>query len=477
MNHALEGPDGPGGEGQSPLGESRGSRVMVRAVHNGSDPASDPRREIPELGFRNYWYPVASARKVRKRKPLRVTILGDELCVFHGQSGIAVISNWCPHRGASIAGGMCHYEGTVSCPFHGWTFNEKGECVAVLSEGPGELTNIPGKVAVRSYPTRVIQGIVFAWMGDREPVPAEDDLPPELFDGSMVQHDATIWNANWRVSLENLSDNHTNYIHRNAIQVLLQPFMKVSYRGAKTYYEGGGAGLTFYSDGKERERPYREYFPEVDGYWPKHRYRMAWVPLFRPKPIRWLWRMGDGYPPKGTYHPNHEWNGGPHMPGQQRISGGSTMYTRWCVPIDKNTTKLFYMWACRPRNRVARAWERIKYPLNQKLLRHRNLGFQDGHILEELRFDLPERFSQYDVETIGWRRLAILSARYGGRHTDIPAEVIDQLNTRAKADMQGRIPAGTRILKDPVVTGTLDDPEILGTTSAGSPAPGPAGTP
>ena len=39
------------------------------------------------------------------------------------------------------------------------------------------------------------------------------------------------------------------------------------------------------------------------------------------------------------------------------------------------------------------------------------------------------------------------------------------------------IPAGTRILKDPVVTGTLDDPEILGTTSAGSPAPGPAGTP
>jgi hypothetical protein len=302
-------------------------------------------------------------------------------------------------------------------------------------------------VSARTYPSRVIQGIVFAWMGDREPARPEEDLPPELFDGSFVQHDATIWHANWRVALENLSDNHTNYIHRDAIQVLMQPFMKVSYRGAKTYFEGGGAGLTYYSDGAERDRPYREHFPEVGGYWPKHSWRKLWVPLFGVRPLRWLWRFGDGYPPRAPYHAdNHEWNGGPHMPGMQRISGGSAMYTRWCVPVDEVTTKEFYMWAVRPESRRQRLWERCKYPVAQRLLRNRNLGFQDGHVLEQLRYDLPERFSQYDVETMGWRRLAILSSRHGGRHTDIPRHVISQLNERATIGLGGEKPNGTRIL-------------------------------
>jgi phenylpropionate dioxygenase-like ring-hydroxylating dioxygenase large terminal subunit len=425
--------------------------INFRVFHSASDPASDPRREIPELGFRNYWYPVATASKVPRRKPLQAKILGDDLCIFRGKTGIAVISNWCPHRGASLSGGKCHYEGTVSCPYHGWTFDERGECLAVLSEGPAKLSSIPGRVSVKTYPTRVIQDIVFAWMGDREPVRPEDDLPPELFDGSFVQHDATVWHANWRVALENLSDNHTNYIHRDAIQVLMQPFMKVSYRGAKTYYQGGGAGLTFYSDGGERQRPYREYFEGVDGYWPKHSWRLLWVPIMRARPLAWVWRLGDGYPPKAPYHPNsHEWNGGPHMPGMQRISGGSAMYTRWCVPIDEVTTKEFYMWAVRPKSGAQRFWERCKYPIAQKLLRHRNLGFQDGHILEQLRFDLPERFSQYDVETMGWRRLAILSQRHGGRHSDIPSSVLADLNERALASLDGDAPNGTRFLSAPL---------------------------
>ena len=459
------------GTSTSPVGTSE---VKVRVVNSKGDPETDPRREMPELGFRDYWYPVTSERKVPRKKPMRVKLLGDDLAVFRGATGIAVISNWCPHRGASLAQGKCHYPGTISCPYHGWTFDEHGDCKAVLSEGPGELSSIPGRASVKVYPSRVIQGIVFAWMGDSEPVAPEDDLPPELFDGSFVQHDATIWHANWRVALENLSDNHTNYIHRDAVQVLMQPFMKVSYRGARTYIEGGGAGLTFYSDGGERERPYREYFPEVDGHWPKHSYRRLWTRLFAVRPLQWLWRLGEGYPPTKSYHPgNHEWNGGPHMPGMQRISGGSAMYTRWCVPIDETTTKEFYMWAVRPESGAQKAWERIKYPINQKLLRHRNLGFQDGHVLEQLRFDLKEQFSQYDVETMGWRRLAILSARHGGRHDLIPKEIIDKLNERALADLHGRRPEGTRVVtrdelhvaSEPDVDDFVDDDDRAATTS------------
>lgn len=426
--------------------------VNVRVVHTSSDPESDPRREIPVLGFRDYWYPVVSERKVPRRKPLYVKLLGDELCVFRGKTSVAVVSDRCPHRGASLSGGKCHYSGTVSCPYHGWTFDETGACKAVISEGPGDISSIPGKVSVRHYPTVTIHGVVFAWMGEGEPTPPERDLPLELFDGSFIQHDATIWHLNWRPALENLSDNHTGYIHRNAIQVLMQPFMKFSYKGARTLLSGGGCGLTYYSDGTERTRPYREYFPEVDGFWPKHAYRRSWIWIFALRPLHWMWKFGDGYPPSAWYHPgSHEWNSGPHMPGMQRICGGSALYTRWCVPIDENSTKEFYMWATRPKSSRSRFWKGITYIFAQRLFRNRNLGFQDGNVLAKLRYDLPERFSNYDLETMGWRRLAILSARYGGRHDRIPIGVLNKLNQRAIADLRTRntaIPADVQAMID-----------------------------
>ena len=51
------------------------------------------------------------------------------------------------------------------------------------------------------------------------------------------------------------------------------------------------------------------------------------------------------------------------------------------------------------------------------------------------RVDHPEYFSEYDVETIGWRTLAILAAAYGGRHDRIPGEVIEKFNSRALASL------------------------------------------
>ena len=102
----------------------------------GGDPANDPRREIPVLGFRDYWYPVIQEKKVPRRKPVMVKLLGEELCVFRGETGIAAVKDACPHRGTRLSQGVCNFAGTVSCPYHGWTFDESGACVAVLSEGP-----------------------------------------------------------------------------------------------------------------------------------------------------------------------------------------------------------------------------------------------------------------------------------------------------------------------------------------------------
>jgi phenylpropionate dioxygenase-like ring-hydroxylating dioxygenase large terminal subunit len=402
--------------------------VPARVVYTGGPPESDPRRLIPSLGFRDYWYPLVGAASVSRRKPRMIRMLGDELCVFHGAHGVAAVTNFCPHRGTRLAGGNCHYAGTVTCPYHGFTYDERGECVAALPEGPE--SRMPGKIRARRYPTWTLKGIVFVWMGDREPAPVEQDLPPELFDDdTVVLHDTTRWRCNWRPALENFQDAHAPYVHRNALRMLVNPILKRSYAGARLIYTGGGVRLSQYADGKRKNSPYQEYFPGVDGYWPKHRWRLLWT-----------WAMKAGWqrrPHQGTdraqYNPDPEWGNGPHMPGMQRIDNGWNQYTRWCVPVDENNTREFYFHATRPGSAWARAVERAQYPVRQRWLQYRNFGLQDDRVLSTTTYDKREYFSAFDVETIGWRTLAILAAAYGGRHDRIPADVIERYNSRALA--------------------------------------------
>ena len=47
----------------------------------------DIRPLIPKLGLRNYWYPAVDDRKVGVRKPMKVALLGEEICLFRGATG------------------------------------------------------------------------------------------------------------------------------------------------------------------------------------------------------------------------------------------------------------------------------------------------------------------------------------------------------------------------------------------------------
>jgi nitrite reductase/ring-hydroxylating ferredoxin subunit len=411
---------------------TRATRIdRIRTVN--SQPGSpDPREEIPVLGFKEYWYPLIAVGRVPRRKPALVKLLGRELCVFRGRHGIAALDNHCTHRGASLSDGECIYRGTVSCPYHGWTYDERGQCVAVLSEGPE--STVPGHASVRSYPVREIKGIVFVWMGDGEPTDPEQDLMPELFDErAVVLNDETVWPANWRPALENFNDNHVSYAHRNSLALLMIPWIKISYRGARPMITGGGLRLTHYDDGTTAERPYREWYDGVEGYWPKRELRRRWAPLFRTPALKWLKQLGTRSArfadSEGMLEDDQEWATGPHMPGMLRLSRGDNMYTRWCIPIDESSSRQFYITSFWPESAAARLFtEKIRWPITFRLINHRNFGLQDAAFLAHTRYDLRERFSPFDVETIAWRKFCILTARHGGRHDRIPSEIIAAFN-------------------------------------------------
>jgi phenylpropionate dioxygenase-like ring-hydroxylating dioxygenase large terminal subunit len=374
--------------------------------------SGDIRHLIPKLGLRNYWYPAVRAAKVGARKPMKLSLLGDELCLFRGATGdVAAIGDICPHRGARLSEGDCHYRGTVACPYHGWVYDEAGKNVAVLSEGPDSgVCGKPGTEA-RVYPTRTLKGVVFVWMGDGDPAPIEEDVPEEFFDpGALVLTGEVTWRCNWEVALENSMDSHVNYVHRNALVVMRTGFIARGAQGSHPIFVGNGFGGDVAESNYLRKSPRQDLYP--NGWtWPKTDYRRFWTWLTKPLAERARRRIP---PPRSV-----RWCGGHHLPGMFRTEFAWDLYTRMCVPVEENVTRVWYYHYLKPKTALGRAWQTlVYYGLHRWVVEHQ-FSRQDEKVMLNQRYDTPEKLSGTDAEVIQWRRL-VVTRHLGGR--DAPFE-------------------------------------------------------
>src|SRR4051794_17236495 len=138
-----------------------------------------PRYNAAVLGFRNYWYPVMLARSLRRRRPKPIMICGERIALFRDGGNIYALSNRCPHRGIPLSEARREFPGTISCAYHGWTYDLKtGQLVGVLTDGPD--SPICGKVQVKTYPVAERAGLIWIYIGDGDPTPIEEDLPDEF---------------------------------------------------------------------------------------------------------------------------------------------------------------------------------------------------------------------------------------------------------------------------------------------------------
>jgi len=170
----------------------------------------------PPLGFREYWYPCIEAKYVGFKKPSLVTMLGDEVVLFRDKDGnVAALTDWCPHRGARFSFGICDFRGTITCPYHGYTFDGDGQCVAGLIDSPD--SPVVSKMRAKKYPTQEWKGIVWIWMGQTEPVALEDDIPLPLLDtrfNDVRYMRKKVWEVNWTEPVLQGIDFHEGYLHR-----------------------------------------------------------------------------------------------------------------------------------------------------------------------------------------------------------------------------------------------------------------------
>jgi phenylpropionate dioxygenase-like ring-hydroxylating dioxygenase large terminal subunit len=181
--------------------------------------APSSKDQVPALGLRNYWYPAIEAHKVRA-KPVPVRLLGEDLVFFRDarDGRVAALHDRCPHKGTPLSCARVYFPGTLSCAYHGWTFDGRGELRAVLSEGPD--SKLPGKVRVQSYRVEERWGVVWVFMGDLDPPPPlEEDVPSEHFGpGTTYALSVQVWDGDWRDGMENSADaSHGQVLHRHSL--------------------------------------------------------------------------------------------------------------------------------------------------------------------------------------------------------------------------------------------------------------------
>ena len=357
------------------------------------------RWQIPEQGFRNYWYPVMLASDLGKR-PIRRRLLGEDIAFWRDGGKVNAIADRCPHRGASISEGHIRFpgSGTVSCPYHGWTFDGQGQLRACIQEGPNSL--MAGKIKTKSYPVEERLGVVWAWIGDMEPVSIEEDLPLAMKVPGIVSlvHFTKVWTTNWAFLFDNFIDGlHAPYLHRLSPQFLLRrlQYRVVDGKPRFQFVEHDGKALeASHVRAKNTEGlVFQMEFPGL-GKFPVNNWWRFRSPKTKPKT-----NFMPGVAPGSFLHV---------LPCYVHTVHKTLYFTQYIIPIDR--FHLYNMCAITGDLKgLDKMW--WKYYFKIFSITHDRLFIgQDHRVLRYSRFG-PEHLSPLDQDVIYWRKFAARNAR------------------------------------------------------------------
>jgi nitrite reductase/ring-hydroxylating ferredoxin subunit len=373
-------------------------------LDNVDDPGEIPYRryDIPKLGFENYWYPVILQSELGG-KPKAVRLAGRDIVLFRDGGKLYALDDRCPHRGVKLSLGRCSYpgSGTISCPYHGWTFEgATGRLVAALMEGPD--SPIARKVATRSYPVQEHAGLIWLWPGSMTPSVLVDDVPEWIgrqdtfFNISMY----TDYKCNWRWLVDNWpQDHHAQYVHRESPELIFQPQLPFALTLDPKPIDGN-KGLAIKRSGGMNGADY----PGL-GRFPKPEWWRFMKPTGRGNTAGF--EASKARTVYGIKNQSELWLPGLTVVG--RLSGEYCLI-QWAVPIDGETTRCFNINNWRRMGRTRELYERAHYYAFRRWVHDRIFSDQDK-VLIESTVPGPERLSKTDVGVIAWRKFAGTHAR------------------------------------------------------------------
>jgi phthalate 4,5-dioxygenase len=164
--------------------------------------------------MRRHWMPVCLSEEVAENDgtPVRTRVLGEDLVVFRDSEGrLGVLDEHCPHRRASLALGR-NEEGGLRCLYHGWKVDVRGSVLEMPSEHAA--SELCSKVKHTAYPCEEAGGLVWAYMGPAESMPAFERPAFAPTPATRVSIVKVQVEANWAQILEGAIDSaHSSSLH------------------------------------------------------------------------------------------------------------------------------------------------------------------------------------------------------------------------------------------------------------------------
>jgi phenylpropionate dioxygenase-like ring-hydroxylating dioxygenase large terminal subunit len=169
--------------------------------------------------LQKFWYATVPTSWL-KEGPKPFTLLGQNIVLFLGQNDEpAALEDRCCHRTAKLSKGWSK-DGTITCPYHGWTYNGAGKLVAI-PQFPADQPLPEGRA--RSFRARSRYGYV--WVALDEPLSDIPAVPEENDPGYRRIHQFyDKWNTSSLRLMENSFDNaHFAFVHKGTFGDIKQP--------------------------------------------------------------------------------------------------------------------------------------------------------------------------------------------------------------------------------------------------------------
>lgn len=372
---------------------ARGGRQPSRGPGR-QDWSTWPQYDAAGTGFRGYWYPVTWSSHITGT-PSAYTLCGEKIALIRDGGQVYALHDRCPHRGVPLSQGNQQFPGTLSCPYHGWTYDlTDGRLCAVITDGP--QSPIRGKVNVRTYPVAERMGMVWVYvpLADEEPHPIDEQLPEELVGNAFVLGGRIDPRAgNWRFACENgFDEGHAKYLHRTALWRLFKAMP--TWNVTRIVAEGRWIYRV------QDEVYWDAEYPGV-GRWSNKR----WWKL---KPPEGAFNLGNTGAPKRV-DPVIEAQGFPgfaslSMPGVLRIAYPNFIHYEFYVPVDADHHRYIGVMV-----NFTEGWDTLRFYAKYlgaiRWLFHGEFSGQDAWMVD-MTDAPPERLYRPDVSLTAWRNLA-----------------------------------------------------------------------
>ena len=161
--------------------------------------------------MRRYWQPITGSAQLTKKKVMPIRILGEDVVLYRDlRRTIGLVDHICAHRRVDLANGYPVEHG-LRCPYHGWTYNAQGRCIAQPAEPAN--SRLKEEVKLKAYPVQELGGLVFAYLGP-QPAPLLPRWDYLVDDGMIRQIGFVIAPYNWLQGMENSYDAaHAEWLH------------------------------------------------------------------------------------------------------------------------------------------------------------------------------------------------------------------------------------------------------------------------